>query len=297
MKHALVALLLGALAVLPCAPARAQFDTREGIALNNEIAELRHDLQALREQISRGGGSSGETSSALGSSRSAPASAGAGGSELIAQLLQRVSELEDEVRRLRGRVDEAENARQRQGEDLGKQIADLNFKLDGMSGGGARPPPAPPVAPPVLAPVPAAPVPLPPAVPGAPPRRTPELALQEGNAALARRDYSAAEAAAREVLAGPRGPRSNDASFLLAQALAGKRDWAKAAVAYDDTYDHAKTGPRAPDSLLGLAVALTNINEKKAACQTLDKLRAEFPSPRPDLRDSIAYARQHAGCR
>ena len=59
----------------------------------------------------------------------------------------------------------------------------------------------------------------------------------------------------------------------------------------------ARTGPRAQDSLLGLAVALTNLNEKKAACQTLDKLRAEFPIARPELRDSIAYARQHAGCR
>ncbi len=293
MKHALVAFLLVALAA---APARAQFDTREGIALNNEIAELRHDLQALREQIGRGGVSSGDNSSSLGSSRAAPAAAG-GSSELIAQLLQRVSELEDEVRGLRGRVDEADNARQRLGEDLGKQIADLNFKLDGMAGGTARPPAPGPAAAPV--PVPAAPPPPvpPPAAPAVPPRRTPELALQEGNAALARRDYAAAEAAAREVLAGPRGPRSNDASYLLAQSLAGRRDWAKAAVSYDDSYEHARTGPRAQDSLLGLAVALTNLNEKKAACQTLDKLRIEFPIARPELRDSIAYARQHAGCR
>ena len=180
---------------------------------------------------------------ALGGYRAAPAPGPAGGSDLAAQLLQRVTQLEDEVRRLRGRVDEADNARQRQGEDLSKEIADLNFRLDG-SGGGARQPSAPPAAP---APAPQA-APAPPAPP--PVRRTPEVTMQEGNAALARRDYAAAEAAAREVLAGPRTPRSIDANFLLAQALAGRKDWPRAAVAYDDTYNRSKTGAHAGESLL-----------------------------------------------
>ena len=125
----------------------------------------------------------------------------------------------------------------------------------------------------------------------------PATPLQEGNAALARRDYATAEAAAREVLAQPRTPRSSDADFLLAQALAGKRDWARAAVAYDDSFNRTKTGAHAPDSLLGLAVALSNLNEKKAACETLDKLRAAFPNPRQDLREPIVAARQRALCR
>ena len=51
------------------------------------------------------------------------------------------------------------------------------------------------------------------------------------------------------------------------------------------------------DALLGLANALVAINEKKAACATLDKLKAEFTSPRADLRDPIAAARQRAACR
>ena len=311
MRYPLVAVLLGALTVLPGAPARAQYDTRdpvatrEGIALSNQIAELRRDLQDLREQISRGGGSSGGAYSALGGYRAAPAQAATGGSDLTAQLLQRVSELEDEVRRLHGRVDEADNARQRQSEDLQKQIADLNFKLDGAGGGagsggggsgggglgGGTRPHSPP--PPLLVP-PAAPVP---AAPGVPARRPAELALHEGNAALARRDYAAAEAAAREVLAGPKTPHLADANFLLAQAMAGRRDWARAAVAYGDAYDRGKPGPRAADALVGLAVSLTNLNDKKSACQALDKLRVEFPNPRPDLRDSAVAARQHAGCR
>ena len=122
--------------------------------------------------------------------------------------------------------------------------------------------------------------------------------MQEGNAALARRDYAAAEAAAREVLAAGRGaPRGADAQFLLAQALAGRRDHQAAALAYDEAYNRSRTGARAPDALLGLANALVALNERPAACATLDKLRAEFPNARADLREAASAARGRAGCR
>jgi TolA-binding protein len=290
MKHVLAAFLLGALAVLPAAPALAQFTSRDAIALNDQIAELRHELQVLRDQVAHGGAGS---PSSLGGYRGAPA---AGGSDITTQLLDRVSQLEEEVRNLRGRIDETYNASQRQGEDLTKQIGDLNFKVDGLTGAAGGTPLAAGAAPPAAGPALSSPVlPEPPPAPAA--RRTPEMVMQEGNAALARRDYATAEAAAREVLAQPRTARSSDADFLLAQALAGKRDWARAAVAYDDSFNHAKTGMHAQDSLLGLAVALANLNERKAACETLDRLRAGFPNPRPDLRETIAAVRQRALCR
>jgi TolA-binding protein len=121
--------------------------------------------------------------------------------------------------------------------------------------------------------------------------------MQEGNAALARRDYAAAEAAAREVLAARGSPRAYDAQFLLAQSLAGKRDHGQAAVAYDDTYNRARTGAHAADALLGLAGSLTALNERKAACDTLAKFTAEFPGARPNQRESASALRQRAQCR
>lgn len=122
--------------------------------------------------------------------------------------------------------------------------------------------------------------------------------MQEGNAALARRDYPAAEAAAREVLVNNRGtPRGADANFLLAQALMGERNFQGAAVSYDDAYNRSRTGSRAPEALLGLANALSGLGERPAACATLDKLRAEFPALRPDLREGSAGLRARNGCR
>jgi TolA-binding protein len=219
--------------------------------------------------------------------------------------------MEEETRRLRGRVDEADNRDRRLAADLQKLTEDMEYRLQRIEGSSApaaaaaRPatPAAPvaPVAPPAVvarpaAPTaPAAPVVPPPAASAAP--RTAERAISDGQAALARRDYAAAEAAAREVIATPRSPRVYDAQFLLAQALNGKKDYQGAAVAFDDSYNRARTGPKAQDSLLGLANALTLIGAKPAACATLDKLKAEFATPRADLKDPIAGARQRAACR
>lgn len=286
-------LLCGFAAALPCVlphAARAQMETREGIALQNQILELRRDLEALRAQ--RGGG--GGDPVLRGPSRPS----GDGG-DIVPQLLDRVQSLEEEVRTLRGRLDQVENSTQRQYQDLTKQIGDLAFRVGNGAGGGGAPAaaPAPSLSPPpstlgaVPEPGPAAPQPT------GPVPRTPERAIQEGNAALGRNDYVAAEASAREVLQNNRtSPRAYDAQFLLAQALAGRRDYAQAAIAYDDAYNRSKTGGHAQDALLGLANALAAINEKRAACETLSKLAHEFPNQRPDVRGAAQTVRARAAC-
>ncbi len=121
--------------------------------------------------------------------------------------------------------------------------------------------------------------------------------MQEGQAALQRGDFGGAEQNAREVLANRASPRAYDAQFLLAQALLGERQYSQAAIAFDDAYNRQKKGSHAQDSLLGLADALTAINEKRAACDTLGKLRAEFPMRPPDVQDRAAQVGRRAGCR
>jgi TolA-binding protein len=301
----LLVILIGGLASLR-QPAWAQMESREGIALQNQIMELRRQMQLLQEQSGRGAGPS---PTYLGRPGSYPPPT-AGGNDLVPQLLSRVDALEEQVRQLRGRVDELQNQVQRQSAEFSKRVDDMAFQTQNTQGG--VPPRLAPQAPLPMTPPPdgsgssSAPTPLtgpaalgaPGVPPGAPARRTPELAIQEGNAALARRDYQAAEQAAREVLNGSRtSPRAYDAQFLLAEALTGERQYSQAAIAYDDTYNRAKKGAHAPDALLGLANSLIAINEKKAACDTLNKLRAEYPTPRPDLREAAVAAAQRGGCR
>lgn len=292
-------LMAGVIAALLMAstPSWAQMESREGIALQNQILELRREVQTLRSDAGRGG-----SLPALGG-RGTAAPAG-GGSEMTAVLLDRVDRLETAVRQLNGRLDEMDNARQRQGADLAKQIGDLQFRLDNGGGapagrqGAATLPPSPSTgpAPASLGSLPLGATPAA-ASPAGPVRRTPELALQEGNAALARRDYAQAEANAREVVAAKASPRAYDGQFLLAQAMSGQRNFPQAAVAFGDAYDRNKQGAHAQDSLVGLAASLAAINEKRSACAALDTLKTQYPSPRPDIATRAATLRTSAACR
>ncbi len=265
-------------------PAYAQMDSRDAIALQNQILALQRDVQALRQN---GGG-------APAPSRPDRGSRGGDDSGLTAQLLDRVSTLEDQVRDLRGQVDRLNNQLQRQGEDLKKQIGDLAFAAQNAAPASTgRAAPVQALTPPASS---LGAVPAQPATPTGPVPRTAEIAMQEGNAALARRDYPAAEAAAREVLA-KRGPRATDAQFLLAQTEIGMRNYQQAAPDFYDAYNRNKTGGRAPDALLGVANALIGLGDRQSACEALSKLRTEFPQPRADVRDGEAAARQRAACR
>ena len=266
-------LLLAAL-LMP-AGASAQMDSREGIALQNQILQLRQEMEQLR----RGGAIAAPPVAARG---------GAGGGELVGQLLERVQRLEEEVGRQRGRADVLENQNARLRADLEKLNGDIEFRLNRAEGrapaAGAAPTPPPVAGPPTTS-------------TGAPPPRTPEVALREGQAALGRRDFAAAEAAAREVI-GTRGGAGNvNAQLLLADSLAGKRDWGNAAIAYNEAFTRARTGPRAPEALLGLATAFTGLNSRREACDTLDDLRSQFPRLSGPVAERAQAARQRAQCR
>jgi TolA-binding protein len=279
-------LLLAAplLPLLMAAPAVAQMDSREGIALQNQILQLRNEVEQLR----RGGGGGSYVPAPVPSGRGAVG----GGSELTGQLLDRVNQLDEEVRRLRGRTDEAEFRNRSLQQQVEKLQGDMDYRLQQLesgggggrstspAGGGASSPSAPP------APAPAA--------SSAP--RTAERALSEGQAALSRRDYAAAETAAREVVSS-RGARTQDGQLLLGDALLGRRDYANAALAYDDAYKRNRQAARAPEAMVGLANAFVGLNAKREACDTLNNLRSEFPRLSASLTSRATEVRGRAGCR
>jgi TolA-binding protein len=267
MKQAASFLVALSLALVLASPAFAQIESREAIALQNQILELRRQLDQLR----------GGVPAPVPVAPAAPRASGGGSADLTAQLLDRVAALDEQVRSLRGQVEAQGHALDVGTADLGKKIGDLDFRLQTLEGGH-----------PAAAATPAAPAAL--------AHKTPEALVQQAAAALARHDYPAAETAGREAKA-LKGPRSIDGQFLLAQALAGQRKWPEAAVEFNDTYERARTGAHAPDSLLGLANALAALKDNRSACDALAKLRVEFPAPRADLKEPIAAARARAGCR
>jgi TolA-binding protein len=285
-RTALRAALL-ALSLLAPLPAAAQMDSREGLALQNQILELRRDLDAVR----RGGGGGFAPAPMPSPSR------GGGGvpQEIAQQLLARVGELEEQVRQLRGQLDVAQNANRRLTEDVEKLRGDMDFRLQQLEGGGGRAAPARPPQGPAAA---QAPAPAPQAVaPSSPGPRPAERAIADGQAALGRQDYNAAESAAREVLQGRPGPRVQDANLLLGEALLGKRQFQNAALAFNDAYNANRRSARAPEALLGLANAFQGFGARREACDTLDQLQSEYPRLAGGLAQQVTYSRRRAQCR
>jgi TolA-binding protein len=304
MRKVIVAVCLAMLGAPIALPALAQIDSREGIALQNQILELRQELQNLQQLQSQAGGqptmAPPPVQQDLGGQQAAP-------NDVVASLVVRVSALEEQMRSLQGRISEVANTEQHDHDDLAKQIGDLAFKLGqgappaGAPGGTpdqVAPPPAPGMAPgmDLGSPQPAAPPQsAPPAV--VPTHRTAELALKQGNAALARRDYPAAEAAAREVLAVGRGAHGPDAQYLLARAQLGQHEYKPAAASYYAVYKASPRSPRGAEGLLGVANSLAAMNDTTDACQAVAKFNAEFPHPEPSLRAAAAGVRRRAGCK
>jgi TolA-binding protein len=298
MRNAMKIYRFAAVLVLLAGPAAAQMDSRESIALQNQILELRAQIQQMQQ--SQGGGyPQGGYQPAPSPSPDQSVGGAVINSDTAAQLVVRVGALEEQVRELQGKVDDLTNQLQRQNEQLTKQIGDLQFKL-GQGGPAAAPadnagqlgdvgpvPDVPPPAPHTTKPEMPAPAP--------PPHRTAEAALHAGDAALARRDYPAAAAAAREVIAS-HGVRSNDAQFLLARAEAGQHQYREAAADYYIAYNHSPKASSAPVALLGVANSLIDMNDKGDACQALAKLTAEFPSASGGIHAATVSARKRAAC-
>jgi TolA-binding protein len=258
------------------APVQAQVESREGIALQNQILDLRRELEAVRR-------------SGAVAAPSAPSRGSAASGDLVQQLLGRVQELEEENRRLRGRLDVADNNDRQVRAEIEKLRGDLDFRLQSLEKGAGRP--AAP-RPPQPGPAAQAPAPAPSNAP-----RTAEKAISDGQAALARRDFPAAEAAAREAIRARPGARAQDASLLLGDALMGKRDFQNAALAYDEAYSRNRQGARAPEAMIGLANAFQGFGARREACETLDNLRSNFPNLSGPQAQRAADSRRRAQCR
>lgn len=215
----------------------------------------------------------------------ASAHAADSGNNLTLQLLDRVNTLEEQTREMRGQIDQLTNQVQQQNAAMSKQIDDMNFAMQ-QRGHAA--------APAVPASVTAAAGVTPAATPAAA-RRSPDDLLKAGNDALLQHDYATAQADAQQVLSGPKSAKQVDAQYLMAQSLAGQKQYRQSALAYYDTYNRAPHGQRAPSALLGVAATLVALNDKASACQALDKLSSEFPAP-PRASKLPNWYRKRAKC-
>lgn len=252
--------------------AQAQVTSREGIALQNQIQQLSQQLQQVQNNAA-----SAPSSVASGSAVSA------GNSDLVSQLLQRVSTLENENREMRGELDQLSNQVQTQNATLTKQIGDMQFAAQN-GGGGAAPPSGSNET----------------AAPAATPAEKPVTALEllkSGQAALKGRDYATAQGNAEQALKLAKTANGKlESQFLLAQSLAGQKQYQASAVAYYDAYNRSPKSPRAQEALLGVSASMIALGDKNSACQALQKLDSEFPTPTPRVKAAVTSFKGRANC-
>ena len=284
-------------ALVVAGPAAAQIDSREGIALQNQIQELRRDIQALQ----RGGGGGG------GSALAPPVPSGGGGpgqQELMTRLLERVSALETDLRLLRGRSDEMQHTLRQLQAAVEKNAADTDYRLQQLEQGGGRPPaqqqrPAQqqgqPGSPPAQQ---QAGLPRPPAAPPAPPaQRSQQQMLADAQAALRRQDWAAAEREANLFLSAyPRDGRVGEAHLIRGESFYGRRDYAQAALAFDDA-QRRLSGNAQQDAQLRLGQSLAALNERASACEVFARLASQHAtSLKADVREALSREQQRLRC-
>ena len=295
------AVLLPAAMLPAMATAQPLVQSQEGIALQNEIDQLQSQVQQLQSSGGNNGGS------ALGGSSPPPAPSdnsggGAPNGGIVASLLTQVQTLQQQVQTLNGEVDTLQNQVTTQNAQTQKEIGDLNFKLTGSATPGM--PPAPGTAPSAPAtpgqlqpPTPQAAAPSEPAAPADTSSADPKVQLHTAIAAYDSRDYATAASLATSLVnSHKQAPEAYRAQYLVAQSEAAEGQSQSAAIAYDDTYNMNRTGPYAPQSLLGLANSLADINQNEAACDTLSSLNSQFPTPPAGLAPRIAAVSKKAGC-
>jgi tol-pal system protein YbgF len=255
-----------------------------------------------------------------------------------AALEVRIARLEEELRRLTGRIEETEYDQRQLAARMDRLVADLDARLPAAGGapGSVAPPaglpeqqaeappaletPEPPVSgvePDAAArrgyvlgtipedvlrgqPAPRTPD-LPAPTPGAQARLQPQGADAGYQGALdllqAGKWADAEQAFAAFVQENPDDARAPNASFWLGETYFFRKDYPTAAAVFARNYrTYGESGPRAPDNLLKLGMALAAMGDRDRACQTfaeLAKRHANAPAP---IRQALSRERSAAGC-
>ncbi len=106
----------------------------------------------------------------------------------------------------------------------------------------------------------------------------PRIAYNFGREALLRRDFVLAETTFKTFLERwPQDKLAGNAAYWLGETYYADQKYSAAANAFIDTYTTYRTSPKAPDSLLKLAMSLGHLNNLSPACDALQALEDEFP--------------------
>lgn len=267
MRRLLLSLLPVALLALPA------FAQDDNAALADRLDRLERDLSFVQKQVYRNGGDAGS------SGGSAASGTGAG------NLQMRISQIDEEIRQIRGLIEQTQFQNKQTATDLKKLSDDVDYRLRALEQKAA-----------------AAPAPVAPAASDTPPDST----KHEGSgddaatsskdtkdgAALTGKDFpdsNAHYAYAFKLLSEkkyadasasfdafvkkyPNDPLTANAYYWLGESQYARGDFTRSAESFRKGFEAAPDGNKAPDNLYKLAMSLSQVHRKNEACVVLSRV-------------------------
>ncbi|MCE9651243.1 MAG: tol-pal system protein YbgF [Parvibaculum sp.] len=272
------------------APIGASADDADLRAVNNRLDRVERAVNDMQQNYSGG---------------DAPVRSSGGG--VSSDMQSRLTEIEDQMRSLTGRIEELSHRVDQTTQDLQsyKQATDLRFQ--DMQSGAA---PAAPGAPAALAPTngasaasggassaAAAPAAKPAAPTVALPAGTAQVQYDFAIDLLKRGQFPQARDAFTQFLQQhPKDQLAGNAQYWLGETYYVQGQYKDAADSFLKGYTTYSKSSKAPDSLLKLGMTLSALGQKDAACATFGQLKEQFPQASPAVVARNKQERQKAGC-
>lgn len=264
-----LALLLLPLAALVCAPALAQEDNA---ALMERLDRLERDVTFVQKQVYR----NGDPSAGSG----APVSAG--------NLQVRLSQIDEEIRQIRGLIEQSQFQNRQTATDLKKLSDDVDFRLRALEQKqiqadaapvAAAPAPAAETLPPVAPAEPAAYKPDSKEKPAVTGKDFPDSNAHYSNAFKLLNEKKFAEASASFdafVKKYPADPLTANAYYWLGESQYARNDFTRATESFRKGFEVNPEGNKAADNLYKLAMSLSQVRRKNEACVVLNKVIEKY---------------------
>lgn len=132
--------------------------------------------------------------------------------------------------------------------------------------------------------------------PAAPPA-TPQEAYDFAYGHVLQQDYAGAEVAFKDYIARfPQTPLAGNAQYWLGQSFYARGLYKPAADAFLAGYKNYRTGQKAPDSLLKVAMSLARLGQRETACTAFGALDTEFPTASAQIKRLAQSERDRVGC-
>jgi tol-pal system protein YbgF len=281
-----VSVLAASVLLVSSALSGAAFAQTDSQAIQR-MERLENDLQVIQRQLARGGtittGSSGEPIANT------------------SQLEVRLGNIEDEIRHLRGKTEEAEFQVRKLSENMEKMQRDMELRLNELDAATkeAAKSPKEPASKPAAS-----------STKEADAGAEDEESEQSGDFATPREHYNhafrllnqtkyseAAESFAEFTKKHPKDPLVGNAYYWMGETFYIRRDYVNAADMFRQGFEAIPDGPKASDNLLKLAMSLSALKRDKEACVVLQQISTRFKKKSNAIAERALQEQKRIDCK